>query len=766
MKIFGCFNYNYIKFSPINPAQRHLCYSNNLLNKKNVISFCSSNIKTKLPQFRINYRIKQLTKLGLSDFYARRLSKVDNNKYQKIIELVSLGVFEEGLEDTIELEEEQYKQALELISHNVINEDLASLAKLEGKAYRRVIELKDKGVDTEQVGLFANLSDEEYEEAKKMMKNGYTPIESASFARLSEEQKEIALNLCTMNTPVEIAADIALMDVQRRNLSFELIRKGISAEEALYIANLEDKQEDRLDEIISMNVGDENVSDFAKFSEQHYKKAVSLFSKGVLPEYISEIIAIEDGKKDNPEYKEYRKRGYSRSISYALSLLDSDELEELSKIMRKNKRIKEILFQEYDINLIELQDSKELEAIFSREIRCKNGTKITFVQTFDNRGNSTKSRLEEYSNHSTSSTLSGISGVYKAKYDKFGEIRELAQFIQDPETHSVIGVLHSKVSELLPGVFESIYYDISKFKESNSNIDNEVDYDIENSVITKGTPMSSVVQREDGTIVYQEYFRKNGLLTKREYRERKNTDGEIIYSYYSYNIKDRKNKNLMDIKRVYRKLNDKVSINIINGVTYRLIYDDENKEITVSDGKNSKKISFKDKLAYYSQDKLWKTIKTLPVDTILTIEQNAKKWNYCREEDSCADGYTHTISTGTKQSVILHETGHFKDYETQFSINNKTFLKFYSKEMKAFLNSIPYNEQEFVQYFSPRATLNDATGTNEFVAEANIILTTYGTDYERLKTRSQFLVRYFPETLAIVADLLRKTSQKSLLAED
>lgn len=766
MKIFGCSNYNYINFLPINATRKHLHYNNDILYTKNTISFCSSNSKIELPKFKINYRIKQLTKLGLSDFFARRLAKVNNDKYKRIIELVSLGVFEEGIEDTIELEEKKYKQALELINHNIINEDLASLAKLEGEAYRRVIELKDKGIDTEQVGLFANLSNEEYEKAKNMMKNGYTPIESASFAKLSEEQKETALNLCNMNTSVEIAADIALMDLKRRNICIKLIRTGISAEEALYIANLDDKQGDRLDEIISMNVGDENISDFAKFSEQHYKKAVSLFSEGVLPEYISEIIAIEDEKKDNPEYKEYRKRGYSRSISYALSLLNSDEIEELSKIIRKNKRIKEILLQEYDINLIELQDSNEPEAIFSREIRCKNGTKITFVQTFDEHGNSTKSRLEEYSNNSTSSTLSGISGVYKAKYDKFGEIRELSQFIQDPETHSVIGVLHSKVSELLTGVFESVYYDISKFKESNSNIDNEVDYDIENSVLTKGIPMSTVVQLEDGTIVYQEYFRKNGLLTDREYRERKNADGEIIYSYYSYNIKDRKNKNLMDIKRVYRKLNDTVSINIINGITYRLIYDDENKEITVFDGKNSKKISFKDKLAYYSQDKLWKTIKTLPIDTLLTIDQNAKKWNYCREEDSCADGYTHTISTGTKQSVILHEAGHFKDYETQFSINNKTFLKVYSKEMKAFLNSIPYNEQEFVQYFSPRATLNDATGTNEFVAEANIILTTYGTDYERLKTRSQFLVRYFPETLAIVADLLRKTSQKSLLAED
>ena len=711
-------------------------------------------------------RIRKLKKLGLSDFYAQRIARFDSDKYKKAIELISLGVFEEGVEATTELEEEEYKRALELVTHNINNEDLAQLAKLKGESFKKVIELKDKGIDSEQIGLFINLNDDEYEEAIALLQQGYTPVEAASLASLSKEQKEIAISLLQTNTSIEIASEIAQMEEKQRCKSIELIEKGINSEEAIAISGLEAEHQKKLDEIISMNVGDENIIDFAKFSDEQYNKAIQLFRKGVLPEYISSILAIEEGQTTNKDYEEYRKRGYSYSISYALSLFDSEEIKELSKLIKKNPKIKDILREEYDISLIELQDNKKSEAIFCKEMRCETGTLITLVQTFDKDGNHTKSRTEEYPNHATSSILSEKSDVYKAKYDKFGEIKELTQFIQDNRTHEVTGVIHSKASTLLPGVFESVYYDISEFITSNTNNNNEVDLDIEQAVRTKGTPISTVREEKDGTIIYNERIKHNNCTTNRTYKEKKNEKGEPTYSYYSYKITDENNKTLMETEREYKKYNNNYAINIINGIKYDIYYDDTNKKIMISDGKNKKEISFNNKLAHYSQDILWETIKNLPVDTLLTIDKHVEKWNYCREEDSAADGYHNTISTGKLQSVITHETGHFKDYEKESSTKNKRFLKSYKEEMRAFLNTTPYNEQEFVQYFSPRATLNDAVGTNEFTAETNIVLTTFGTDYKRLKTRAQFLVRYFPKTISIVAEFLGKTSKKSLLEED
>ena len=176
-------------------------------------------------------------------------------------------------------------------------------------------------------------------------------------------------------------------------------------------------------------------------------------------------------------------------------------------------------------------------------------------------------------------------------------------------------------------------------------------------------------------------------------------------------------------------------------------------------------MEFKNKLAYYSSDYLWEVIKNLPTDNLITIYENTDYWNYCRDEDSAADGYTNTLSTGTDLTVIAHEAGHFKDYEVDFISNNEDFKKNYSREMYNFSKIMPYTGYEILNYLSPYADLFDALGPNEFVAETNCILSNYGTNNEKYRLRSQFLVKYFPETIAKTAELLGKTSKKSLLDE-
>ncbi|MBQ8887482.1 MAG: hypothetical protein IJY61_07275 [Candidatus Gastranaerophilales bacterium] len=83
--------------------------------------------------------------------------------------------------------------------------------------------------------------------------------------------------------------------------------------------------------------------------------------------------------------------------------------------------------------------------------------------------------------------------------------------------------------------------------------------------------------------------------------------------------------------------------------------------------------------------------------------------------------------------------------------------------MDTFKINMPFNEQEFIQYFSPRAELTESDGLEEFIAETNALLTSYGINHKELNTRAQFLVKYFPRTIAKVAELSNKTSTKSLL---
>ena len=79
---------------------------------------------------------------------------------------------------------------------------------------------------------------------------------------------------------------------------------------------------------------------------------------------------------------------------------------------------------------------------------------------------------------------------------------------------------------------------------------------------------------------------------------------------------------------------------------------------------------------------------------------------------------------------------------------------------------MPYNEQAFIHYFSPYAYYHEDTeGLSEFVAETNSLLCSIGINTEKFMTRNQMLVRYFPESIAKVAQLLGYNDNKSLLEE-
>jgi hypothetical protein len=52
--------------------------------------------------------------------------------------------------------------------------------------------------------------------------------------------------------------------------------------------------------------------------------------------------------------------------------------------------------------------------------------------------------------------------------------------------------------------------------------------------------------------------------------------------------------------------------------------------------------------------------------------------------------------------------------------------------------------KNLLNIFSPRADLCESYGLSEFIAETNIIATTYGAGETSLNTRNQILVRFFP----------------------
>ncbi len=623
-------------------------------------------------------------------------------------------------------------------------------------------------IQPEYVKYFSKLSNSQFEEAKKNLIKGYTPVDSALMARLNNDQ----LKIYTTLSEEKIEPDIAFLisktekDVQQRCM--ELIKIGINAHNVLEIANLDKQQREKINTLIKLGISDINIADFAKLTKEQYKKAIDLLKQGVISDYIIDILRIEEGNSKNRYYKKYIDMGYSKNSALSLSLMSLKEQKEVHNIISKNEEAKKLLFKNYEVIYTTIQNSNPEEKIliFNKETQIDNGTKIILVQILGEDGILSQSRLEEYKDHSTSSKLKGISDLYQIKYGKYGDIKELTQFICNRNNGNVIGVIHSKESKNLDGCFESVYYDITDFQESSEDAE-LINPDIEQAVRNQGKIISKTTKNKDGSISFQENFKWNHHITSREYNEKKDRNGNIISNRYSYIIKkcsndtENQEKEIMNISREFIRNPDGSVKNVINGNEYKLSYDNENKSICIESEDMKKILNFKNKLPIYSQESLWKVIKNLSADVLIDIDRNINKWYYCKDMDSYSSGINKTMATGKNIPIILHETGHL--LQEDIANNDTEFYKLYEKEMNLFYEKIPYNEQEFIEYFSPLANLCESDGIYEFIAEVHMILCTYGASETEIKTRSQFLVRYFPQTIARLAKLMGKTSKRNLL---
>ncbi len=724
------------------------------------ISFGKKNKKAKNTKYKA--RVAELKRRQINAVFSKRIASLPDFQYKRAIEMLDKKVNAECVEELTMLGKDEYKQAQTLADRGIYDFHLHAISSLDKTKFEKAIELMDKGLDSDCITLFVNLSESEFKEAEKLLKQGYPPFMAGHFSKLTEDERIIAQRFVDSNADVEIACEIALYEEEIRDKCLSLLQEGINSEFISEIATLDEEQTKRLPELKKLKVGDACLGEFASLDEEDYVKAIKMLNSGVNEEYIGYIIDDENEKKVNKTYRKLREQGYSKTSAYSLSLLTEEEIKGLNKVKDKNPIIKELFKDEYEIEVVSLQNEDCYEVICTKQMRTPEGSKITLVRTFDEYRVETKTRTEEYANNSTASLMPGRSGTFITKYDKYGEIKELTEFIQDDNTGAVTAVIHSKASPLLAGTYDSTYYDISQFKETT---DTElIDENIENCVIGTGEQISKTVQNRDGSITYAEFIEINDNLIDRVYTEKRDAKGEIIYSSYEYKIqKEDSEEPLMHISRIYEKEDDNNVTNTINGITYKLHFDDTNKIITISDGKNKKEIDAGKKLPYYSADILWNVSKGLQADTLITIFDNVNQWKYCADEDSISSRIEKNISTGTDRGIIYHEAGHIIANNNSSLFEDEEIAQSYGMEMESVKISIPYNEQEYLQYFSPRAGLMDSYGIDEFIAETNVLLSTYGSTSKQTKTRAQFLAKYFPNTIAKIANITNKTSRESLL---
>ena len=130
------------------------------------------------------------------------------------------------------------------------------------------------------------------------------------------------------------------------------------------------------------------------------------------------------------------------------------------------------------------------------------------------------------------------------------------------------------------------------------------------------------------------------------------------------------------------------------------------------------------------------------------------------------------IETGTNIFSLTHEFGHLIDCQKEHPISqNKELINIYIEEYERFKKIKPKSIEEIIiRYFTPTGgTLslyknssiyekikeaNTMTGLSEIIAETNALLYSYGSRNEAFNSRTNYLIRFFPKTIAKAASLL------------
>ena len=315
-------------------------------------------------------------------------------------------------------------------------------------------------------------------------------------------------------------------------------------------------------------------------------------------------------------------------------------------------------------------------------------------------------------------------------------------------------IIETRPSKLLNGVFETTKYTLSNYPE-----DMDILKAIQNGTITGGEKLASTEQQEDGTILYKRTYTHKGTTTNRLYSEKRDETGNIQKNNYNYEIVDENNKKLLQMNRSWQQNSDGTTTTIINGEKYTTKFDDENYGISIIN-QNGEETTFD--LKYTSSNseiqKLYDYIKKLPADTLLTL-QNCEKIYIVDEFQRSGIDYNFFLKIYLNQAIFAHEMGHIKNSKAH-EINKETLVKnqdlidTYNKEMEDFRKEYPTSVNDVLTYFSPLSTGSASTGLGELIAETNALMTTCSDIKEELQLRSEYLLRYFPKTIAKAAELL------------
>lgn len=461
-----------------------------------------------------------------------------------------------------------------------------------------------------------------------------------------------------------------------------------------------------------------------------------------------------------------------KCILRKINRLNPAQLKMLQEALRSIEENKDTL-NPYCVFSRKLQCDAGYEDVAQKTIKTKEGSKIQLEISFNEDKIPRISRTEYFENKIISWTKNTNKLVIVEK--KFNEDKGIYEFehqfeILNNENNEPFKIIHSKRNEKLPEFIEMSEYNLADYDENFDIIDA-----IKEETIQGGKKLSSIKFENNSFLITQE-LTQNDTKTKRNYFKTFDEDGNIIKTEYSYQIFDYLGCEIMDINRIFEINQDKTTTTIIGNKTYKTKFDDFQKVISITD-ENSRTINLDIKKYHIilDEEKIYEFLKKTPADLLIQLANCDVRefWSSYLANNSfvqsCANGRGFKIQLGQfDEETFAHEIGHIVDYSSfDRLLENQEIKEMYIAEWEIFKENNPQVEEKDMKYFSLSSQarginiLNrpakDDGGLRELIAEVNMLTKTYGLDGSSA-TRANALVKYFPNTIALIAKNLEAST--------
>ncbi|MBR1943396.1 hypothetical protein IJ843_06640 [bacterium] len=364
---------------------------------------------------------------------------------------------------------------------------------------------------------------------------------------------------------------------------------------------------------------------------------------------------------------------------------------------------------------------------------------------------------------------------------------------EDFKTRSIVDVTNQQIKGKI--------YEIKKSKDFKNNVTSEVRSEVLNG---KKIPVSEIIVTKD----YKEFSEqspikgifntkriynngkveqissgtvdeKNGIKTVK--KDAESLDGTKTHYEFSedikgnrivdYKITDKNGKILYKKSEAFEVIDENTFISSKNDNSYEIKYSNDDKKLNIKNCNTNEENEIDLHMYMFGDSKkLIPTLKKISGDELIKMGNNVTR--LFQIDDDTASYYhpgRKDINTCDNEYIFLHELGHAKDMKnydtTTFKTKDategtlisaqKNVLDVYGKEKELFNKNFSNAQREHIDYFMN--TCGHSSGTNgamkEALAEVNAILNTYNT-VDRYSMRAEYLQRYFPKTIATLAEML------------